>query len=289
MPSRPEVKHAPESGGGSTAITLTAHIRRSAAEHRTRHTNENRKTKNWRHDQNLNQAYFCRQTVRSPGTTSGKGRTDCVWWRELNRTKLNAEQKLSGHQGPALLHPAGQGRDHLHRRGKRSGPFCARQTIFTPRSSLFRRQAALLHHNGDERGRAKPSFGTGPLRLLKPFPQQVRIDPIVQRNPRYRHIRQKALSHQTRLRRRIILPAAVAENTPDNQMLLSTLSHLVSTSVRWTPHATIRSIKKGAPKLALTADRSGGSRNGRIIRVARRPRLWHVPGPRCPGAWSAGG
>jgi hypothetical protein len=41
-----------------------------AAEHRTRLTNDNRTIKNWRHDQHLNQAYFCRKTVRSPGTTS---------------------------------------------------------------------------------------------------------------------------------------------------------------------------------------------------------------------------
>ena len=32
-----------------------------------------------------------------------------------------------------------------------SAPFCARQTIFTPRSSLSRRQAAFRHHNRDER------------------------------------------------------------------------------------------------------------------------------------------
>jgi type I restriction enzyme M protein len=70
MPLRPEAKPAPGSEDGSITITLSGPTRRSAAQHRTRLTNENRTIKNWRHDQHLNQAYFCRKTVRSPGTTS---------------------------------------------------------------------------------------------------------------------------------------------------------------------------------------------------------------------------
>ncbi|MFY8093810.1 MAG: hypothetical protein ACOVN0_10070 [Niveispirillum sp.] len=50
----------------------------------------------------------------------------------------------------------------------------------------------------------------------------------------------------------IISPATVAENTTDNQLLLFTLNQLVSTSVKWTPHAPRHSCKKSAQKLALT-------------------------------------
>jgi putative transposase len=61
----------PVSDAGSITTIPNALIPRSGDKHRTRHT--------------------------------GNGRTDCVWRRELIRTKLNAEQKLSAHGGPALF------------------------------------------------------------------------------------------------------------------------------------------------------------------------------------------
>ncbi|SOC81718.1 Phage integrase family protein [Ensifer adhaerens] len=102
-------------------------------------------------------------------------------------------------------------------------------------------------------------FATSLLGLLDPFPKKVGIDPVVQRKPRNRHTRLQARRNKACLRRSVIPPTPVSQNPPDNQLTFVTLNHLVSTSVRWTPHAARRSMTKGARKFALTLERRGGT------------------------------
>ncbi|MBP2310636.1 putative transposase [Azospirillum melinis] len=67
-------RRGPESASGSSITTPTDRTRRSAAEPRPKPTRAPRLGSglgsDWRHDTDLNQAYFSRKTVRGTGTTS---------------------------------------------------------------------------------------------------------------------------------------------------------------------------------------------------------------------------
>jgi hypothetical protein len=101
VPSRPGAKSAPESDDGSITIALSGPAQRLAAEHRTRPSNDNQTIKNWRHERHLNQAYFCRQTIRSTGSslhaksTARKrnsfmtGKAKATFWNQLSGELYN--------------------------------------------------------------------------------------------------------------------------------------------------------------------------------------------------------
>ncbi|MNE87417.1 hypothetical protein D3C80_1846180 [compost metagenome] len=95
--------------------------------------------------------------------------------------------------------------------------------------------------------------------LPDPFPNEVRIDPMFSRKFRYRCAGLKAGCNKVILRPLIEAASSVPTDQSYRQFL-TFIHNLVSTSLKWTPHAKTHSIAEGGEKFALTYKSRGYSR-----------------------------